>query len=98
MTLSVRPTRFRFGAASGLATLPVYHADEAARPADPPAAASCFYQFVSHDSGAHWSQQSFPWRLQLLPTSAGGTSGFPGQVQGTTLFAAVTGNLNGEAL
>ena len=57
---------------------------------------SCSFQYVSRDGGAHWSHPSFPWPAQHFADLGVETSGFPGEVQGTTLFAAVTGNLNGE--
>jgi hypothetical protein len=58
---------------------------------------SCTFQYVSHDGGAHWSHPSFPWPDQHLADLGGGTNGFPVQAQGTTLFAAVTGDLDGVA-
>ena len=57
---------------------------------------SCSFQYVSRDGGAHWSHPSFPWPAQHFADLGVETSGFPGEVQGTTLFAAATGNLNGE--
>ena len=50
----------------------------------------CDFQYVSHDGGAHWSHVSFPWPDQSF-VGYGGS--FPVQVQGTTLFAKVTGNV-----
>jgi hypothetical protein len=59
---------------------------------------SCTFQYVSRDGGAHWSHPTFPWQAQHFADMGQiGASSFPGQVQGTTLFAAVAGNLNGEA-
>ena len=85
------------GAGLGLATLPVQHADESRLDLQYPSSGgySCSFQYVSRDGGAHWSHPSFPWQAQHF-ADGGGPSSFPGQVQGTTLFAAVTGNLNGE--
>ncbi|HKS69798.1 MAG TPA: sialidase family protein [Ktedonobacterales bacterium] len=56
---------------------------------------SCAFQYVSRDGGAHWSHPTFPWPGMRLDET--GFNSAPVQVQGTTLFAALEGNLNGEA-
>ena len=71
------------------------HADAQLGPQHPTGGGyGCSFQYVSRDGGLHWSHPQFPWPAQHL---AG--VGTPGAVeaQGTTLFAAVAGNLNGPA-
>jgi hypothetical protein len=72
-----------------------FHADARLGPLHPTSGGyACSFQYVSQDGGAHWVHPSFPWSAQhfvdLGPDIA------PVQVQGTTLFATVAGNLNGE--
>jgi len=55
----------------------------------------CSFQYVSRDGGVHWAHPTFPWRAQHLADSGANIS--PLQTQGSTLFAAVTGDLNGPA-
>ena len=72
------------------------HADARLGPLYPTSGGySCSFQYVSRDGGAHWSHPTFPWpgmHLDEVPPNAS-----PVQVQGTTLFAALAGNLNGPA-
>lgn len=56
---------------------------------------ACYFQYVSRDGGAHWAHPEFPWKAQHLADSI--ISGLAVQKLGTTLVAAVAGDLNGPA-
>lgn len=74
----------------------VPHADARLGPLHPTSGGySCSFQYVSRDGGTHWSHPTFPWPGMHLDEVAPNASAV--QVQGTTLFAALAGNLNGEA-
>lgn len=56
----------------------------------------CSFQYVSRDGGAHWSHPTFPWPAQHF-AGPGSASTSAVEAQGSALFAAVIGNLNGQA-